>query len=147
MKSIWIATLTLAALFAAGCTTPQEPAAPPNIIFILADDLGYGDLGVYGQKTIQTPSLDALASQGMRFTCAYTAQPICSPSRAAVMTGKCPARLNLTRLLLPGLHPPRLDRALRILLGRKRSCEGQQQGSQNHRRRGARHETSPCRVT
>lgn len=73
----------------------------PNIVLILADDLGINDLGCYGRKDHDTPSLDQLASQGMRFACAYTAQPICSPSRAAIMTGKCPARLNLTNYL-PG---------------------------------------------
>jgi arylsulfatase A-like enzyme len=73
----------------------------PNIVLILADDLGVNDLGCYGRKDQHTPNLNRLASQGMRFTCAYTAQPICSPSRAALMTGKCPARLNLTNYL-PG---------------------------------------------
>lgn len=73
----------------------------PNIVLILADDLGINDLACYGRKDHRTPNLDRLSSQGMRFTCAYTAQPICSPSRAALMTGKCPARLNLTNYL-PG---------------------------------------------
>jgi arylsulfatase A len=76
-------------------------AARPNVIFILADDLGVNDLGCYGRAEHHTPCLDRLASQGMRFTCAYTAQPICSPSRAALMTGKAPARLHLTNFL-PG---------------------------------------------
>ena len=76
-------------------------ASKPNIVLILADDLGINDLGCYGRNDHHTPNLDRLASQGMRFTCAYTAQPICSPSRAAIMTGKCPARLNLTNYL-PG---------------------------------------------
>jgi len=75
--------------------------ARPNIILVFADDLGVNDLGCYGRKDHHTPNLDRLATQGMRFTCAYTAQPICSPSRAALMTGKCPARLNLTNFL-PG---------------------------------------------
>src|SRR5688572_8454049 len=78
-----------------------KPGKMPNIILILADDLGINDLGCYGRKDHHTPNLDRLAQQGMRFTCAYTAQPICSPSRAAIMTGKCPARLNLTNYL-PG---------------------------------------------
>jgi len=83
----------------------SAPAAadgpPPNIVFVLADDLGVSDLGCYGRREHRTPHLDRLASDGMRFTSAYTAQSICSPSRAAVMTGKCPARLNLTNYL-PG---------------------------------------------
>jgi arylsulfatase A-like enzyme len=73
----------------------------PNILFILADDLGIRDLHCYGRQDHHTPNLDRLASQGIRFTSAYCAQPICSPSRAAILTGKCPARLHLTTYL-PG---------------------------------------------
>lgn len=73
----------------------------PNIVFVLADDLGVNDLGCYGRKEHHTPHLDQLAREGMRFTSAYVAQPICSPSRAAIMTGKAPARLHLTTYL-PG---------------------------------------------
>ena len=76
-------------------------ADKPNIVLIFADDLGVNDLGCYGRKDHRTPNLDKLAAQGMRFTSAYTAQPICSPSRAALMTGKCPARLHITNFL-PG---------------------------------------------
>ncbi len=76
-------------------------AERPNIVFILADDLGINDLSCYGRKDQPTPNLDRLASQGMRFTSAYCAQSICSPSRAAILTGKCPARLHLTNFL-PG---------------------------------------------
>lgn len=60
----------------------------PNIIFILADDLGYGDLGCYGQKHIDTPNIDKMASEGMRFTQAYAGAPVCAPSRATIMTGQ-----------------------------------------------------------
>lgn len=70
----------------------------PNIIFILADDLGYKDLGCYGNPFIETPVLDDMASRGMLFTEAY-AHPACSPSRAALMTGKHPARLEITTAL------------------------------------------------
>jgi arylsulfatase A-like enzyme len=76
-------------------------ATEPNVVFIFADDLGINDLSCYGRKDQETPRLDRLAAQGMRFTCAYCAQPICSPSRAAVMSGKTPARLHLTTFL-PG---------------------------------------------
>ena len=73
----------------------------PNILFILCDDLGINDLHCYGREDHRTPHLDRLAGQGMRFTSAYCAQPICSPSRAAILTGKTPARLHLTTYL-PG---------------------------------------------
>lgn len=63
-------------------------ASPPNIVFILADDLGYGDLGCYGQKRIQTPNLDRLATQGTRFTQFYAGAPVCAPSRNVLMTGQ-----------------------------------------------------------
>ena len=74
---------------------------PPNIVFILADDLGVNDLGVYGRSEHRTPHLDRLATEGLRFTAAYAASPICSPSRAAIMTGRAPARLHLTTFI-PG---------------------------------------------
>jgi arylsulfatase A-like enzyme len=73
----------------------------PNIVFILADDLGINDLACFGRKDHRTPNLDRLAEQGTRFTCAYAAQSICSPSRAAILTGKTPGRLHLTTYL-PG---------------------------------------------
>ena len=59
----------------------------PNILFLLADDLGYGELGCYGQEVIQTPVLDSLSTQGIRFTNFYAGAPVCSPSRAILMTG------------------------------------------------------------
>jgi arylsulfatase A-like enzyme len=73
----------------------------PNIVLIVADDLGWADLGCYGSRYHRTPHLDRLAKVGMRFTQAYAACPVCSPTRAALMTGKYPARLNLTDWL-PG---------------------------------------------
>lgn len=63
-------------------------AARPNVIFVLADDLGYGDLGAYGQTLIQTPNLDKLAAEGLRFTNAYAGSTVCAPSRATLMTGR-----------------------------------------------------------
>lgn len=79
------------------CSSPRGGAAEqeasqvqtrPNIIFILADDLGYGDLGSYGQQAIQTPHLDRLAREGMRFTQAYSGAPVCAPARSVLMTGQ-----------------------------------------------------------
>ncbi len=65
----------------------REAAAPPNIIYMLADDLGYGELGSYGQAKIRTPNLDRLAAEGMRFTQHYAGSPVCAPSRGTLMTG------------------------------------------------------------
>src|SRR3954467_7500425 len=86
---------TLAALlFASFLSGPPEASAGlpyrqpnPNIVFILADDLGYGELGCYGQQKIQTPNLDRMAAEGMRFTQCYAGTTVCAPSRAALMTG------------------------------------------------------------
>lgn len=74
----------------------------PNILLINCDDLGYGDLGCYGSRCNQTPFLDQLAKDGMRFTSCYAASPVCSPSRAALMTGCYPPRVGITRVLFPG---------------------------------------------
>lgn len=82
-----------------------EPKAKPNFVFILADDLGWADLGCYGSTFYETPSLDRLAAKGMRFTDAYSACSVCSPTRASILTGKYPARLRLTDWL-----PGRADR-------------------------------------
>ncbi|MGE0128201.1 MAG: arylsulfatase [Blastocatellales bacterium] len=68
--------------------TAKKPVRQPNIVFILADDLGYGDLGSYGQTKIKTPHLDRLAAEGMRFTQFYAGSPVCAPSRGVLMTGK-----------------------------------------------------------
>ena len=68
----------------------------PNIVFILADDLGYAQLGCFGSDYYQTPRIDRLASEGMKFSNAYAAAAICSPTRASIMTGKYPTRLHLT---------------------------------------------------
>lgn len=80
---------------------PGATPARPNIVFILCDDLGVNDLHCYGRADHRTPHLDRLAAQGTRFTSAYVGQPICSPSRAALLTGQAPARLHLTTYL-PG---------------------------------------------
>jgi len=72
------------------------PQTPPNFLFILIDDMGWRDLGCYGSTFYETPHIDRLASQSVRFTNAYAACPVCSPTRASILTGKYPARLHLT---------------------------------------------------
>ena len=102
----------LAALLGLTAAGPAPAAEPrPNIVFIRADDLGINDLGCYGRKDQATPHLDKLAREGTRFTSAYCAQSICSPTRAAILTGKTPARLHLTTFL-----PGRPDTAAQKLL-------------------------------
>ncbi|MDG1995576.1 MAG: sulfatase-like hydrolase/transferase [Emcibacteraceae bacterium] len=70
-------------------------AKQPNIVIIYADDLGYGDLGVYGNPSIKTPKIDQLAKEGQKWTNFYVAAPVCTPSRAALLTGKYPVRNGL----------------------------------------------------
>lgn len=77
----------------------------PNIVLMLIDDLGYGDLACYGNTFHETPNIDALCRQGMKFTNAYAAAPVCSPSRAGILTGQHPARLHLTQWI-PGVVYP-----------------------------------------
>ncbi len=81
--------------------------AKPSIVLILADDLGWADLGCYGADLHETPHLDALARQGVRFTQAYSPAPVCSPTRASLMTGKHPARLGITNWHEASANPPR----------------------------------------
>jgi len=77
----------------------------PNVLFILADDLGWSQIGCYGTDYYETPHLDRLAAHGMKFTDAYAACPVCSPTRASIMTGKYPARLHLTDYIAGGNFP------------------------------------------
>jgi uncharacterized sulfatase len=83
----------------------SDITARPNFLFILADDFGWSQLGCYGSTFYETPNIDRLASEGMRFTDAYAACPVCSPTRASIMTGKYPARLHLTDFIAGGKFP------------------------------------------
>ena len=74
-------------------------AAAPNFLFVLVDDMGYGDLSCYGNQKVRTENIDRLASEGIRFTQFYVAAPVCSPSRCGFMTGQCPARWKVTSYL------------------------------------------------
>ncbi len=77
---------------------------PPNVIVIVADDLGFGDLGCYGSKVISTPAIDRMAREGVKFTDFAVASPFCSPSRAALLTGRLPARCGVPYVLFPSEH-------------------------------------------
>lgn len=89
---------------AARAVTAATSATKPNVVLIVADDLGYGDLGCYGAETIATPRIDRMAREGVRFTDAYAAAPFCSPARAALLTGRLPARAGLPYVLFPAEH-------------------------------------------
>lgn len=91
---IWGSSAAVAGASISSQTRVQARSSRPNIVLILVDDLGFGDLGCYGNTFCDTPNIDRLAAQGLRFTNAYAAAPICSASRAALLTGKTPARLN-----------------------------------------------------
>lgn len=95
-------------------------ALKPNLVFILCDDLGYGDLGCYGSKTIKTPNLDRLAEQGLRLTACYSGSPVCSPSRAALLTGRNPNRMGIRDWIPPdsGIYLPRQEVTVASLLKR-----------------------------
>ncbi|MBI2478434.1 MAG: sulfatase-like hydrolase/transferase, partial [Planctomycetia bacterium] len=89
--------LTLAVLLATSTTRAADPPAKrPNIVFLLADDLGWTNLRCFGSDFYETPNLDRFAQSGMKFTAAYSACTVCSPTRASLMTGMYPARLHLT---------------------------------------------------
>ena len=91
-------------------------AQRPNVVFILVDDLGWADVECFNDRTTyETPGVDRLAAQGMMFTDFYSAGPVCSPTRASIMTGKYPARLRITRhLLTPKLDPPHMANHLEL---------------------------------
>jgi arylsulfatase A-like enzyme len=93
-----IASLALPGYANSKVSLPGNKAAKrPNIVFILVDDMGWMDIGANGSRFYETPNVDKLAGEGMRFTQAYAASPICSPTRASILTGKNPARINLTQ--------------------------------------------------
>lgn len=76
---------------------PRNKQTPPNIVLLLADDLGYGDIGTYGSKKIGTPNIDMMAKQGMKFSQFYAGSAVCTPTRVSIMTGRYPLRFNVTR--------------------------------------------------
>ena len=87
------------AFFAVASACGDDSPARPHVLVILADDLGWGDLSCYGNRTVETPQLDRLAREGLRFTQFYVAAPICSPSRCGLITGQYPGRWRITSFL------------------------------------------------
>ena len=96
MNRIFILLSSVLLLASHSCTGPDSPESKPNVVFILVDDLGWADLGCYGSTFHETPNIDQLAGESMRFTSAYAACPVCSPTRTSIMTGKYPARIGVT---------------------------------------------------
>lgn len=96
-----VATFGLVSTTAQAQPKHEKPDRVPNIVFIYADDLGYGDLGCYGSKEIKTPNLDRMASEGALFTNFYSCSPVCSPSRAGLLTGRYQIRSGITEVLFP----------------------------------------------
>lgn len=93
-RRYWMCLALVFLASASGCKSPT--AERPNFVFFLIDDLGWTDTGVYGSTFYETPNIDRLAHEGVRFTQFYSASPVCSPTRASIMTGKDPARLHIT---------------------------------------------------
>lgn len=102
--SIYASIAVCAVVLLQGCSAADQVPSRPNIVVIMVDDMGWADLGCYGNEVVDTPVLDRFAKQGMFFTDAYSASPVCSPTRGAMMTGMSPARLHLTNHA--GGHPP-----------------------------------------
>lgn len=96
LKSCAMTGLSLTAAGCAGGYSVKKPAKRPNFVFILVDDLGWTDVGCFGSSFYETPNIDRLGAESMRFTNAYAACPVCSPTRASIMTGKYPARMDTT---------------------------------------------------
>lgn len=96
VKWVFLVLLVSLTLSGEGQTTAPKTQKPPNIILLLVDDLGWMDIGFYGSSFYETPNIDRLAKEGIKFTNAYSACNVCSPSRASILTGKNPARLHLT---------------------------------------------------
>lgn len=101
----WLGMALVIAACCSAAAAVAEDERPPNIIVVFADDLGYGDLGCFGHPTIHTPNLDRMAAEGVRLTQFYSASSVCTPSRAALMTGRLPIRSGLCsdrrRVLFP----------------------------------------------
>ncbi len=111
MKSVLkikvFAVALIASLILPSCNKAEKDQKKPNIIFFMVDDMGWMDSDVYGSEYYETPNMQRLAKMGVTFTNAYAANPLCSPTRASILTGRYPARYNLTT---PAGHlPPNPD--------------------------------------
>ena len=101
-----LALFIIASIFAFSLSVTSAEGRPPNVVFVLADDLGWAELGCYGNTFNETPCLDQLAREGVRMTHAYAAAPVCSPYRASLLTGQYPARHGILDYLRPDTDRP-----------------------------------------
>ncbi len=104
MKNFAALCIMILPCFFPACNKPGNPTdvgTLPNIVVVYCDDLGYGDLGCFGNPVIRTPNVDRLAAEGMKFTEFYSASPVCSPSRAALLTGRIPQRMGINSVFFP----------------------------------------------
>ena len=105
----WLAVLGALACAGAVRCAAADAATRPSFVFILMDDMGWMDPACYGNRFYETPNIDRLAKKGMRFTDAYAACPVCSPTRASIMSGKYPARVKLTNWIPGGVRRNRSE--------------------------------------
>lgn len=98
-KTLLASTIAMTVMATSACasnvTTETKSADKPNVVLFYVDDLGYGDLASYGHQIVKTPNIDALAAQGIKFTQYYAPAPLCSPSRAGMLTGRTPYRTGI----------------------------------------------------
>src|SRR5215813_6795210 len=112
-----LALLFVAVFFVGTSARAADAKRPPNVVVFLVDDLGATDLGCFGSSFYETPNVDRLAKSGMRFTAAYAACPVCSPTRASMLTGRYPARTGITDYINPqgANQPDKWKRNTRLL--------------------------------
>jgi len=102
MKSLPFLILLVVVSFSCREKASEEPnSSTPNIVFIFTDDLGYGDIGCFGATDIKTPHIDRIANEGIKFTSFLSASPVCSPSRAGLLTGRMPQRMGINAVFFP----------------------------------------------
>ena len=112
-------------LFSTAFAALAAPARKPNLLLILADDLGYGDMSCYGNSYIRTPNLDRLAAGGVRFTDFHASGPVCSPTRACLMTGRYQQRCGITEVIkAAGPRDHGLDPATQVTFAKQLKLAG-----------------------
>jgi arylsulfatase A-like enzyme len=130
--------VTVGTLLSFSAFTGETPPGKPNVVLIFTDDLGYGDLGCYGNAIIRTPNLDQMAAEGARFTEFYAISPVCSPSRAGLLTGRHPIRMGIQSVFFPeswnGMAPEEITLAEALKeQGYATSCVGKWHLGHHHR--------------